>query len=156
MGRIFIALLLSVMAVWTAVAWGEDPHLELFSNQEEMEPLEDEMGPPMPMEPLVVPVKPQKPEVPPLFGAASGILQDWKHSEDLPSPNTAPPKRTLASKPESTETTRMTEAAIAEEKAFHDRVTEASTVPGTYQRILDVISTGKVRTKVPTSFPVID
>jgi hypothetical protein len=145
MARIFIALLLSITAVWTAAAWGEDPHLELFSNQEEMEPLEDEVA--TPMEPLVVPVKPTKPAVPPLFGAASGILQDWKHSEDLPSPTTPAPKRSIASKPEPTETTRMTEAAMAEEKAFHDRVTEASAVPGTYQHILDVISTGSVRTR---------
>ncbi len=147
LGRIFIALLLSVTAIWTAVAWGDDPHLELFSNQEETEPMDEEPVSPAPLAPLVVPSKPQKPSVPPVFAAATEILQDWKHSEDLPSPTPAPPKRALASKPEVTETTRLMEAAIAEEKAFHDRVSEASTVPGTYQRILDMISTGNVRTR---------
>ncbi len=146
-GRVFVAVLLSVAAVWTAAAWGDDPHLELFNNQDEWEPLDDEVDLPVVQGPLVIPIKPTKPAVPPLFGAVSGILQDWKHSEDLPpSPPPVPPKRAVAGL-EATQTSLMTQDAFAKEREFREMVTEAGVVPGTYRHILDVLSTGSVRTR---------
>jgi len=160
--RRIILLLLCAAALGARLTWAESPHLEnaprnnLYEDSETSDSGFDELtlgaiddsedGHPNTIPdtaPLVHNQKETRPPIPPLFAAATGILKDW-NSPELPKIEPLKPVDRAPASKIPAETRQLTENAMEKEKEFQDLVTEASFVPATYQKILSVLTGGRV------------